>query len=173
MDETLRWHVLAYNNLAYHLHLLGDPRASGYIEKALTIALEKGMLTVLAYLLSTKGEIALAQEEFSAAESAFNQALAHAQRFTQPERVAGVTANLGLLALARGQTELASHRLSTALTQADAIASRFLSAHIRLWLAPLIAHDKARAYLAEARTIITAGRYHRLLPDLERLDNSL
>lgn len=172
MDEMLRSHVLAHNNLAYHLHLLGDPRASDHIEKALKLAQEKGILTVLAYLWSTKGEIALAQEDFTTAESAFNQALAHAQRLNQPERVAGVTANLGLLALARGQTELAIHRLSTALTQADAISSRFLAAQTRLWLAPLIA-PAAGAYLAEARAIITAGRYHRLLPDLERLEQKL
>jgi DNA-binding SARP family transcriptional activator/predicted ATPase len=172
MDEALRSQTLAYNNLAYHLHLLGDPRAEQYIQKALAMAQEKGMLTVFAYLLSTQGEIALAQEDFTTAEHAFSRALAHAQRLNQPERVAGVTANLGLLALARGQNDLAIHRLSTALTQADAISSRFLAAQIRLWLAPLVPAANARAYLEEAREIITAGHYHRLLPQLERLENA-
>lgn len=170
IDMALRSHILAYNNLAYHLHLMGDPRAEEYIQKALTMAQEKGLLSVFAYLLSTQGEIALAKEDFATAESAFNRALAHAQRLNQPERVAGLTANLGLLALARMQPELAIHRLSTALAQADAIFSRFLAAQIRLWLAPLVPPANARAYLDEARAIITAGRYHRLLPQFERLE---
>lgn len=172
-DEALRTEILAYNNIAYHLHLLGDPRAEETIQKALKLAQETGYLTVLAYLLSTWGEIALAQEEFVTAESAFTQALAHAQRFHQPERIAGITANLGLLAIARGQNELATHHLNTALTQADAISSRFLAAQIRLWLAPLVAIASARTYLEEASAIIAAGRYHRLQPQLERLQERL
>jgi tetratricopeptide (TPR) repeat protein len=171
MDEALRSFILAYNNLAYHLHLLGDPRAEEYIQKALVMAQERGVLTLFAYLLSTQGEIALAQEDFTTAELAFTRALAHAHRLNQPERVAGVTANLGLLALARGQHDLAIHRFSTALTQADAISNLFLAAQIRLWLASLLPAATARTYLAEARAIITTGRYHRLLPQLERLEN--
>lgn len=172
-DASLRAYILAHNNIAYHLHLMGDPRAADYLEPAFTLARDKGVLSVVAYLFSTQGEIALAQEEFAAAENAFNRALAHAQRLNQPERVAGVTANLGLLALARGQNELAIHRFTTALAQAKAISSRFLAAQICLWLAPLLPPATARAHLAEARTIITTGRYHRLLPQLERLEASL
>jgi DNA-binding SARP family transcriptional activator/predicted ATPase len=173
VDETLRVHILAHNNLAYHLHLLGDPRADDYIQQGIVLAQEKGVLTLFAYLLSTWGEIALAQEDFEAAENAFNQALAHAQRLNQPERVAGITANLGLLALARGQNEHAIQRLSTAQAQADAISSRFLAAQIRLWLVPLLPPDKARILLEEARQIITAARYDRLLPILEQRERSL
>jgi predicted ATPase len=173
MDEALRSYILAHNNLAYHLHLLGDPRAEGIIEKAIDLAFEKGLLTVFAYLLSTRGEIALAQDEFATAEQAFQRALAHAQRLNQPERVAGVTANLGLLAQAQGQNDLAIHRLSTALSQADAISSRFLAAQIRLWLASLLPAAAARPHLEEARATITAARYYRLLPQLERLEAKL
>ena len=172
-DDNLRSHILAYNNLAYHLHLMGDPRAADYIQQALVLAQEKGMLATFPYLLSTRGEIALAQEDFATAESSFNQALADAQRLNQPERVAGVMANLGLVAQARGQIDLAIHRLSMALTQADAISSRFLAAQIRLWLASLLPATTATPYLAEARTIIIKGGYHRLLPHLERLEANL
>jgi DNA-binding SARP family transcriptional activator len=171
-DEVLRTHILAHNNLAYHLHLLGDPRAEEIIQEAIALAVEKGVLTVFAYLWSTRGEIALAQEDFATAEIAFNQALAHAQRLYQPERMAGLTANLGLLALARGQTGFALHRFTTALAQADAISSRFLAAQIRLWLAPLLPAESARVLLDEARAIITAAGYHGLLPQLERLDQA-
>jgi tetratricopeptide (TPR) repeat protein len=173
IDEALRSQVLAHNNLAYHYHLMGDPRANEHIQQGLALAGEKGMLLALAYLYSTAGEIALAQEEFTSAESAFNQALAHAQRLNQPERIAGVTANMGRLAQSRGQIELATHRFTTALAQADAISSRFLAAQIRLWLAPLVPRATAHTYLSEARTIIATGRYHRLVPPLERLENAL
>lgn len=169
-DQILRSHILGLNNLAYHLHLLGDPRAEEIILRAINIAQEKGMLMLFSYLLSTRGEIALAQEEFETAEQAFKQALAHAQRLHQPERIAGLTANMGLLALARGQNDLAIHHLSTALTQADAISSRFLGAQIRLWLAPLLPAESARPHLEEARATITAAGYRHLLPQLERLE---
>ncbi len=172
MDELLRSQILAHNNIAYHRHLLGDPRAKASIQTAISMAQEKGMLTLFAYLLSTWGEIALAQEDFDAAESAFTQALAHAQRLNQPERIAGVTANLGLLARARGQNELALHRLNTALAQAEMISSRFLAAQIRLWLAPLVPAAAAQAYLAEARAIIETGRYYRLTAQLEQLSKA-
>ena len=82
-------------------------------------------------------------------------------------------ANLGLVAQARGQIDLAIHRLSMALAQADAISSRFLAAQIRLWLASLLPTTTATPYLAEARTIIIKGGYHRLLPHLERLEANL
>jgi DNA-binding SARP family transcriptional activator len=172
-DDNLRSHILAYNNLAYHLHLMGDPRAADYIQRGLALAQEKGMLATFPYLLSTRGEIALAEEDFATAEASFNQALADAQRLNQPERVAGVMANLGLVAQARGQIDLAIHRLSMALTQADAISSRFLAAQIRLWLASLLPSTTATPYLAEARAIITTGGYYRLLPHLERLEAKL
>ncbi len=55
-----------------------------------------------------------------------------------PERVAGLTANLGLLAVRRGQGPLAIHRLSTALARADTLGTRHLAAQIRVWLAPLL-----------------------------------
>ncbi len=172
-DEGLRSYILAHNNLAYHLHLLGDPRALNYAQQGLTLARERGVLTLLPYLASTQGELALAQGDLATAEAAFSLGLAHAQRLAQPERIAGLTANLGLVAKARGQTELAVHRLSTALAQADAIRSRFLGAQIRLWLAPLLPPDTAHSALAEARAVITTVHYTRLLPQLEELEAAL
>lgn len=167
-DEALRSHILAHNNLAYHLHLVGDPSAEEYIRRGLALAQEKGMLTLLPYLFSTAGELALAQGELVTAEAHFTQGLAHAQRLAQPERIAGLTANLGLVARARGRTELAIHRLTTALEQAVAISSRFLAAQIHLWLAPLLPAEAAQSHLAAAQALITNSHYDRLAPELER-----
>ncbi|HXF60509.1 MAG TPA: AAA family ATPase, partial [Caldilineaceae bacterium] len=172
-DEALRVHVLAHNNLAYHLHLLGDPAAAGYAQRGSELARDKGLLALLPYLLSTRGELALAEGDLASAERYFQQGLAHAQRLSHPERIAGLTANLGLVAQRRGQTELAVHRFTTALAQADAISNRFLAAQIRLWLAPLLPPDEGRAHLAAARTVITSSGYRRLEAELARLEEAV
>jgi DNA-binding SARP family transcriptional activator len=172
-DEALRLHVLAHNNLAYHLLLLGDPSAKDYAHRGAEIAQDKGMLTLLPYLLSTLGELALAEDNLAAAEDYFSQGLAQAQRLAQPERIAGLTANLGLVAQRRGQTAAAIEYFTAARDAADAASTRFLAAQIRLWLAPLLTADAARAELAAARAIITAGHYHRLDEELTRLEQAL
>jgi tetratricopeptide (TPR) repeat protein len=172
-DESQRIYVLAHNNLAYHLHLLGDPEAVGYAQRAAELARDKGMLTIFSYVASTQGELALAANELAAAEGYFQQGLANAQRLAQRERIAGLTANLGLVAQRRGQPELAVHRFTTALAEAEAISSRFLAAQIHLWLAPLLPPATARTHVAAARAIISTAHYHRLEPELLQLEESL
>ncbi|MCC6166663.1 MAG: AAA family ATPase [Caldilineaceae bacterium] len=171
-DVALRSHILAHNNLAYHLHLLHDPAAERYIRQGLALAQDRGMLTLLPYLYSTAGELALAQGELETAEAHFTQGLAYAQRLSQPERIAGLTANLGLVARQRGQTELAVQRFRCALEQAGASSSRFLAAQIHLWLAPLLPPGEARDHLAAAKRLITRSHYDRLAPDLAALEGS-
>jgi uncharacterized protein YciW len=75
-----------------------------------------------------------------------------------------------LVAARRGQTASAIHRLSTALARADALGVRHLAAQIRVWLAPLLPADEARAILAEARAIAESGGRRRLLAEVERLE---
>src|SRR4029079_7927326 len=94
--------IMLYNNLAYHLHLIGDPAASDYIREGIKLAQEKGSLTHLPYLYSTAGEIALAHEELDVAEQYFRDGLSLAEQIPIPERIAGCTANLGLVARRRG-----------------------------------------------------------------------
>src|SRR5262249_37220037 len=118
-EATIPQRILILNNLAYHLHLLGDPSASEFAQAGLRLAQEKGVLSFQTYLLSTLGEIALAAEDLPAAEQYFAEGLALAEQLSLPERIAGITANLGLLALRGGQTALAIHRLSSALARAD------------------------------------------------------
>ena len=130
--------VLAHNNLAYHLHLLHDPEAAEHARLGMRLAQERGILWLQPYLYSTLGEIALAAGDLETAERNFSEGLAVAERHVIPERIAGLTANLGLVAIRRGQTALAIHRLSTALARADAAGTQHLAAQIRLWLAPLL-----------------------------------
>jgi DNA-binding SARP family transcriptional activator/Tfp pilus assembly protein PilF len=169
-DLTLERRILAYNNLAYHLHLLGDPGASEYGLAGLRLAQEKGILGLLPYLYSTLGEIKLTRGELDAAERYFQQGLELAGRLAMPERIAGLTANLGLAALRRGQEALAIHRLSAALGQADALGTRHLAAQIRLWLAPLLPPAERQARLAEARQLAERSGRQRLLEEARRLE---
>src|SRR6185436_5471071 len=124
--------ILAYNNLGYHLHLLRDAEraASEHARRGLQLAQEKGVLTLQPYLLSTLGEIALAAKDLDLAERYFAEGLALAEQLSMPERLAGLTANLGLVARARGQNDLAIHQLSTALARADGLGTRHLAAQI-------------------------------------------
>ncbi|MCS6889831.1 MAG: transcriptional regulator, partial [Chloroflexus sp.] len=129
----------------------------------LALAEERGLLAMQPYLLSTAGEVALAQGDLATAAARFQQGLALANQFGIPERVAGLTANLGLVATRRGETACAVHYLSTALAQADTLGARHLAAQIRIWLAPLLPLAEARAVLAEAQAIAEAGGRQRLL----------
>ncbi len=171
--NALTWRVLARNNLAYHLHLLGElDAAADYAAGGLRLAEEWGALGLQPYLRSTQGEIALARGDLDSAEAEFTAGLTLAERLDVPERVAGITANLGLVALRRGQPALAIHRLSAALARADALGTRHLAAQIRIWLAPLLPPIEARKALAEARAIAESGGRRRLLEELAHLEGA-
>ena len=168
-EAALQSHILFYNNLAYHLHLLHDPTAGEYARRGLALAQEKGILSFLPYLWSTLGEIALAENDLIGAEQHFKEGLALAQQFSMPERIAGLTANLGLVAKARGQSEAAITQLSEALAQAEALRLRFLTSQIRLWLAPLLEPAAAAPHLAAAQAIAEHDGYEHLLAEAHRL----
>ncbi|MFQ3681248.1 ATP-binding protein [Roseiflexus sp.] len=171
---SLTWRILARNNLAYHLHLQGHlDEAARWLEEGLRLASEYGTPGLQPYLLSTRGEIELARGDLDAAEASCLAGLTIAERLDVPERVAGITANLGLIALRRGRTTLAIHHLSTALARADTLGTRHLAAQIRVWLAPLLPLDEARIVLAQARTIAESGGRRRLLEDIARAEETL
>ncbi len=166
----IRLRILAHNNLAYHLLLLGEPGADEHARIGLSLAQEKGVLDFQPFLLSTMGEIALAQDDLDGAERSLAEGLSLAERLSLPERIAGLTANLGLVAARRGQAALAVQRLSSARARADALGIPHLAAQIRLWLVPLLPPAEARATLAEARAIAESGGRRRLLDEVARLE---
>lgn len=166
----LQRRILLYNNLAYYLLLLGDADAADYADAGLKLARDKASLAHQPYLLSTAGEIALARQDLDSAERCFVEGLALAEQLPMPERIAGLTANLGRIAAERGQTDLAKAQLSTALAQAEHLGRGHLAARIRMWLVPLISPAEARQHLAEARTTAEGGGYHSLLDEIARLE---
>jgi hypothetical protein len=136
------------------LHLLSDSAAHDYASRGLQLAQEKGVLMPKPYLLSTLGEIALAANDLDLAERYFTEGLALAEQLSMPERIAGLTANLGLVARTRGQNDLAIHHLSTALARDDTLGTRHLAAQIRLWLAPLLPISKGSMQLTGTSRIV-------------------
>jgi tetratricopeptide (TPR) repeat protein len=172
-EQGLTYQILARNNLAYHLLLMEDNRAEQYVQDGLALAREKGVIGLLPYLLSTRGEILLSRGEFDAAQASFQEGLDLAERLPIPERIAGLEANLGLVASRRGQTSLAIHYLSTALAQANALGTHHLAVQIRLWLAPLLPRPEGKAVLREARALAESSGRRRLLAELEDLEAAL
>jgi tetratricopeptide (TPR) repeat protein len=164
---------MAYNNLAYYLHLLGDASAMDYIKKGIALAKERGSLSHLPYLYSTSGEIALANGDLDAAEKYFNDGLALAEQIPFPERIAGLTANLGLLAKERGDVDLALERLETALKLVEPLGNHHLEARIRIWLASLLPLDDARTCLNSARILAQEGGLSGLLDEIGELEKEL
>jgi DNA-binding SARP family transcriptional activator len=170
--QALPFQVLGYNNLAYHLHLRHDPAALDYAQQGLQLAHEQGALAFQPFLLSTLGEIEL-ERDVAAAERCFTEGLTLAERLSMPERIAGLTANLGRVAQRRGETALAIHRLSTALAKAEALGLPHLAAQIRLWLAPLLPPTEARAALKEVRALAESSGRQRLLQEAQQLERDL
>ena len=170
-ERTVENCALAHNNLAYHLLLMGEiGRAKEHAQAGLALSAEKGLLRQQTYLFSTAGEIALAEGDLDAAEHAFNQGLDLAKRLSMGERVAGLTANLGLVALQRNQQPLAIHRLSFALAEAETAGTQHLAAQIRLWLIPLLPAEEARQALEQVRQFAQSGGRRWLLEQVQALE---
>ncbi|MEM7344094.1 MAG: AAA family ATPase [Chloroflexota bacterium] len=161
-------HLFFYNNLAYHLHLIGDETAQHYAETGLSLARENNILSALPDLLSTNGEIALSLGETALAETYFTEGLSLASQFDLLERFVGITANLGLVAKAKGDIKTALHQLQSALTQADDLNHHYLSSQIRVWLSPLLPSTEAKKQLKHARELAHLQGFQRLLNEIDQ-----
>ncbi|PWB71330.1 MAG: transcriptional regulator [Anaerolineales bacterium] len=170
--DTLR-NIMAYNSLAYYLHLLRDASAMDYVKKGIALAKERGSLSHLPYLYSTSGEIALAGGDLDAAEKYFKDGLALAEQIPFPERIAGLTANLGLVARERGDIDLAREHLEAALKLVEPLGNGHLEVRIRIWLAPLLPSSEARACLSSARILAQQGGLSGLLDEIGELEKEL
>jgi hypothetical protein len=128
---------------------------------------------VQSYVLSTLGEIALARADTNGAERLFHEALACAERYSVPERIAGLHANLGLVARAREDSAAAIVAFEHALTRADAIGVHHLAAQIRIWLASVVDVSRAHHLLQDAHIIAHNGDRVRLLAEIAILRANL
>lgn len=168
------WHILAHNNLAYHLLLIGQyDEAQRHVRSGLRMAQRAGIQMVQSYLLSTAGEIALAQGDVNGAERMFYEGLSIAERYGMPERIAGLHANLGLVALAQEDEHRAQTALTQALHEADAAGVHHLATQIRIWLAPLLKKAEATELLNQAEILATMGQRTKLLNEIAQVRQQL
>ncbi len=143
--------VLAHNNLAYHYLLAGNlPQAREHVELGLELADNHQLLLPRQYLYSTRGEIAMAEEEFEAAADWFGRALAEARRHNNQALAINIVANQGQLARARGQFDEALLLLEEAHHAAERLTAPHLPTQIDLWLAELYRERGERAAALDA-----------------------
>jgi tetratricopeptide (TPR) repeat protein len=127
--------MLAFNNLAYHEHLLGDlPAAKRHIEMALAMSEIYSLATFDQFHFSTRGEIALAGEDFNEAERWFDRALAAAVVADNEAHQANLKTNAGMLAQAWGDLDTALLLLQEARAASPPSGEAFLKAKIDLLL---------------------------------------
>lgn len=87
--------------------------------------------------------------------------------------MAGITANLGLVAARRSDHNAALQHLAAALEQAESLGTHHLVAQICIWLAPLLPPDQERTRLAQARAIAEKSGRRLLLDQVEKLEKDL
>lgn len=94
--------AFAGNNLAYHTLLAGDAaQAKQQIDAALTLAERYNLNLLFQYVYSTAGEIALALDDLTGAEEAFERAFTNAESRDNRVQMANVRASQAILARAR------------------------------------------------------------------------
>ncbi len=173
LDPMAMGNIMLYNHLAYYAHLLGNASAAGYAQTGIKLARERGSLSLHPFLYSTSGEIALANGDLDAAEEYFRNGLTQAEQTPLLVAVAGLTANLGLVAKARGQGDAAREQLQKALILVQPLGNYHLEARILIWLAPLLAAEDARASLNDARVLAEKGGLKGLLEEIGELEKDL
>ncbi|GAB4442833.1 MAG: AAA family ATPase [Anaerolineae bacterium] len=143
--------VLAHNNLGYHALLAGNLlKAREHAEQGLELADSHQLLLPRQYLYSTRGEIALAEEDFGAAADWFGRALLEARRNDNKTLAANIVANQGQLARARGQLDEALLLLEEAHLAVERLAVPHLQTQIDLWLTELYWQRGERAAALDA-----------------------
>jgi ATP/maltotriose-dependent transcriptional regulator MalT len=130
--------VLGHNNAAYHSLLAGDLTAAHtHIETALALN-ESLMLSIpRQYLYSTRGEIALAEQQWAEAENWFKRGWPEVEKHHNQELKATYQANLSLAARGRGDLDNALWLLETAREMAASLTAPTLQIQLDLWLTEL------------------------------------
>jgi tetratricopeptide (TPR) repeat protein len=134
--------IEGHNNAAYHVVLLADlPNAHDHLEAGLALAETRDLTVTRWWLFSTRGELALAEKQWEAAEAWLQRDLAAAERFHNAEMAATYRANLGRAARGRGDLGRALALLNEARAP---VANSPGQVKIDLWL--------SETYLAQGET---------------------
>ena len=121
------WQAIAYNNMAYHALLAGQPR-QGLVQAqaGLTLSRRVEARNSEGWLLSTLGEIQLHLGQLTAAAETLQSGLALVQEYGPPRLEPGFLADLAQIQMVRGNWETAVTMLKTALEQAETTAPQFV-----------------------------------------------
>ncbi|KAB8143931.1 AAA family ATPase [Chloroflexia bacterium SDU3-3] len=169
-DEVLV-RVIGHNNLAYHAMLLGDmATAHADIDAAFALVERHNLMLTRQWLYSTRGEIALAEGDWDAAEAWLRRGMVLAERYGNREHVATYHANLAMVARGRGDVARAATMLEEVRAEAEA---GFFLAQVELRLAEthqLLGDAPAtQAALARAAALLAGSEYGWLKAWLARL----
>ncbi len=145
--------ALGLNNLAYHSVLAGDlETAHRTVDQGIQLAEQRALRLPLQHLYSTRGEIALAEQQWKEAESWFTRGLAEAERNQNEREVANAHANLALAARGQGDLDVALVHLETAFHAAGHLTDRHLQIKIDLALTELYLERGEQAAAKETLT---------------------
>ncbi|MDQ4078880.1 MAG: AAA family ATPase, partial [Chloroflexota bacterium] len=150
--------ALGHNNAAYHSILLGDLEAAReHVEIGLDLVEANDLQVPRQYLYSTRGELALAEEQWDEAEEWFQRGMAEAERQGNLSQVANYQANLALVERGRGNLDSALLLLDSAREAVQELPAPHLQVQIDLWLTEVYLQSGA---LAAARDALNrAGAY--------------
>ncbi len=166
--------ILAHNNYAYHAMLLGKLGAAHeHIDAAFALAEANTIVIPRQYLCSTRGEIALAEEQWEEAEQWFKQAIVEAERTGNAVQAANSRANLGLVALGKGDLDNALLLLESAWQAVEDLQVPYVQTLIDLWLTKLYLKRGERVAaeqtLRRAENRMQQNLYNRLKLEVETL----
>jgi len=131
--------------------LSGDvDRARRHVEEGLRLAGQWGLDLPRQWLYSTRGELALAEEQPDEAWAWFERGLAESERLGNAKQAANFRANLGLAAHRRGDLDAALALLESAREVAHGLGSAHLLIQVELWLAELLLERGEREAAGEA-----------------------
>jgi DNA-binding SARP family transcriptional activator len=149
------YEAVGYNNSAYRALLLGNYQgAHEYLEAGLRLVEERVLEVPRQWLYSTRGELALAEEEWDEAERWFQRGIVHAERNGNQAQIAMYYANLGLAARGRGDLTRAVQLLEQAQANTTHETAAFQQTQIDLWLAETYAQQED--YVAADRSLARA-----------------
>lgn len=173
-QQSLLFETLSLNNLAYATLLNGNvTKAQELIEQALSLTDTYALQPMRYYLLSTKGEVALANQEPDAAEALFTQAVSLAHKYDNPTFVANLQAHLGRVAHLRGDLEEALALLERAQKAVADGNTFYLQCQIALWLTEIQLErgdgGAAATHLQEAQVGLRARHYQLLQAKADQL----
>jgi DNA-binding SARP family transcriptional activator/tetratricopeptide (TPR) repeat protein len=130
--------ALGYDNLAARAIQVGDmTMAQHAIDDGFALAKAHSIQLVYQWLYDTRGKIAMANQQWSEAETWFMRGLVEAERFNNVSQIAAINAALSLIERARGKLDNAVGLLEMARSKGASVSPLYSQIEIDLQLTDL------------------------------------